>query len=357
MHSFDTIIVGGGLTGLLLTHLFQKEGHNVALLEAREGLGGRFRRPNPQDPFASSSLDFISATTDQLAALEWLKSVSPLGLTWRVREHRPLAFVEGQWKHFLGFGETEHASVGELSLFNQAQEVALDQGLEQVVRSLCEQLPISPLTRHEVVSFNVADGRVVSCLVNGDKTLEASQFVFCPPPQHLNAMFTGEDLPGKYRTRLAKSSPWTVLVLNLEHQNELQGSSEMRFLISQAKDFEPVVGRVRGLSSKWMILIDPEKSEDHEYIGSCIKHIKRLVKRAFPQSEPIVHEKIFVQPFGAGHVQLKTKAAHIIPELPNFYLAHHSLSPLSGDLACAQAAQSVWAEFKGIDAALTQIEP
>lgn len=357
MSSFDTIVIGGGLSGLILTHLFHKEGHNVTLLEAREALGGRFRRPQPQLPYASSNLDFIPAVQEQLAALEWLRTVSPLSLTWKVQDHQALAMSEGQWKPFLGFGQSDHLSLTELSFFNQPSEVILDQGLEQVVRSLCEQLPVAAQTRNEVLSFNVADGRVTSCLVNGDKTLEASNFVFCPPPQHLNSMFNGDDLPAKHRTRLAKSVAWTVLVLGLEHQNELQGGSEIRFLLSGAKDFEPVVGRSRGKTSKWMILIDAEKAEDHEYIGSCIKHIKRLVKRAYPESDPLLKENIYVQPNGFGHINLKTKSPVMFSELSNLYLAHHGLSSLSGNMACVHSAQCVWNEFKGVDQVLSQVEP
>ena len=44
MNNIDNIIIGGGLTGLLLTHQLHRAGQSVILLEARETLGGRYRR-------------------------------------------------------------------------------------------------------------------------------------------------------------------------------------------------------------------------------------------------------------------------------------------------------------------------
>lgn len=346
--AYDTIVIGGNLTGLLLTHLLYQDGQNVALLEARDSLGGRWRQPSPNMPFSSASLDFIPATGEQLDTLEWLKAAAPSPVTWKVQDHQPQALQEGHWKTFVGFGESEHKSVSELSFYNHQNQVILDQGLENLSRVLCEQLPIEAQLRNEVTGFVVKDHRVTGVVVNGDKTLEAKQFIFCPPPQMLNNLFVGEDLPNKHRTRLAKSKSWTVLLLKMEHQNALNGSTDVRHLLSGAKDFEPVVGIGNGKNSKWLMMLDDEQAEDHEYIGSCFKHIKRLVKRAFPESEPIVSEKFYVQPFGSGHVSLKNKSPYVMPELPNLYLAHPSLASVPGDLAGVQSAQGVWQEMKGL---------
>ena len=53
----DTVIIGGGLTGLLLTHRMHQAGHKVTLLEARDHLGGSHRRP---------MLNFFAATRSNM---------------------------------------------------------------------------------------------------------------------------------------------------------------------------------------------------------------------------------------------------------------------------------------------------
>src|SRR3712207_178290 len=100
MNSIDTIIIGAGLTGLWLTHRLQAAGQNVVLLEARESLGGRFRRQSQAQPYSSPGLDFFPATNENMALLEWAKGFSPLPLNFEVREHRPQLFDEGKWRPF-----------------------------------------------------------------------------------------------------------------------------------------------------------------------------------------------------------------------------------------------------------------
>ena len=156
----NTVIIGSGLTGLFLAHRLQRGGHGVSLLEARESLGGRYRRPSQTTPFASPGLDLIPASKENLDVLEWLKNVSPIPFTYEVKEHRPQIFSEGKWKPFAGFGESHFQSVGELSaLFGHTSYVDLQPGLEQLVRALVEQLPLEAQTMAEVTGFKTVDGK------------------------------------------------------------------------------------------------------------------------------------------------------------------------------------------------------
>src|SRR5262245_62036936 len=104
MTSSETLIIGGGLTGLFLAHQLHRGGHKVTLLEAREHLGGRYRRGN--QTYSSPGLDFIPAGAEYMAVLEWLRNNSPIPFTFTPGEHHPQIFDEGRWKPFAGFGET-----------------------------------------------------------------------------------------------------------------------------------------------------------------------------------------------------------------------------------------------------------
>src|SRR5882757_7032140 len=101
----NTVIIGSGLTGLFLAHRLHRGGHKVTLLEARESLGGRYRRPSQINPYTSPGLDLIPASKEHLELLEWLKNLAPIPFTYEVKEHRPQIFDEGKWRPFAGFGE------------------------------------------------------------------------------------------------------------------------------------------------------------------------------------------------------------------------------------------------------------
>ena len=185
----NTVIIGGGLTGLFFAHRLHTAGHQVTLLEARESLGGRYRRPSQSLPYSSPGLDLIPANPEHLQILEWLKNLSPIPLTYNVAEHRPQIFVDGHWQPFAGFGDSGFQSVGELSaLFAHTGQLELSPGLEQLVRALCDQLPFAAQPMAVATAFKVTDEKITEVTVNGDKSLYlADRVIFTPPPPQLNS--------------------------------------------------------------------------------------------------------------------------------------------------------------------------
>lgn len=338
-----TLIIGGGLTGLMLAHRLQRGGHDLSLVEAHEYLGGRYRRAGQS--FSSPGLDLIPAGQEQMAILEWLKNRSPLALNYEVVEHKPQIFDEAKWKHFSGFGDSDFQSVGELSaLFNHTSHVRMTPGLEQVTRSLAEQLPFAAQTMAEVTHLKVVDGKVTQAVINGDKTISADNFIFTGHPTLLNALFEGDDLPGKHRTRLAKMQSWSAVTLELTHSPALADDDSVRFFSSSAKEFEPVVGRVFGATSKWITLVPGDREADHEFTGQCIRHIKRQLKRAWPlafEGQGQTQEKIYVQTNAFGQHSLRAKETYRLPEISNLYLANHALATLPGELGALEPVRSL----------------
>ena len=350
----QTIIIGGGLTGLFLAHRLHGGGHNVTLLEANESLGGRYRRPNQAMPYSSPGLDFIPANPEQMALLEWLRNLSPIPLSFAIYEHQPLVFMDGKWKTFAGFGDVGFQSVGELSAnFSHTQGVTLTPGLEHLTRALVEQLPIEAQTMSQVTGLKLKEGKVVEVIVNGDKALRADNFIFTPHPIELNTLIEGEDLPVKHRTRLAKMQSWTSVTLELPHPAPLADTPALHFFFHGAKEFEPIVGRIFPAHSKWLTLVPGDREADHEFAGQCIRHIKRQLKRAWPQAfDPATagpgasgQEKIFIQAHAYGQHSLRTKESFRFPEISNLYLANHALASVPGDLAALDTVRTLEKEL------------
>jgi 2-polyprenyl-6-methoxyphenol hydroxylase-like FAD-dependent oxidoreductase len=344
----DTLIIGAGLTGLLLAHRLRQAEIPLALYESKEILGGSFRRQSVTQPYSSPVLDFLPATGVQLELMEWLKSIAPTPLHVEVLDHKPLLFDEGKWRPFVGFGETEFKSVGEIAFAGHAQELRLIPPLEQLVRALVDQLPISAHTNQEVTRIRVQDGQVTGVVINEEKTVTANRYIFTGQPSHLNNLIDGEGLSSKSRSRLARPHSWTAVVVELKHKLSLDSDTAVRIFNHSAKEFEPVLGRVFGTNSQWMTLVPEENSQDHEFVSQCIRHIKRQLKRPWPNAfDDIVEEKIYVHHGAFGFHPLKGKDPLQVPEISNLYLAGHALSDSPGPLGHLHMARQVEIEFVG----------
>lgn len=330
----NTVIIGGGLTGLFLTHELHKAGDKVTLIEARDLLGGSLRRP---------LLSMVPATNENLQLLEWARANAPLSLNFTTQEHRPEIFDEARWRSFAGFGESEFQSIGELGFLSQTHELDITPGADQLVRALIEQLPVVATLKSEVTEIKIAESKVTEILVNGEKTIKCDRLIFTGNPQSLNALIQGEALPAKHRTRLAKMFSWTAVVLEIEGQPPRDEHTGMLLFQHSGKDFEPVFGRIGATGSNWMTLVHSERAEEHEFTGQCIRHIKRQLKRAWPQifAEDKKNERIYVLPGAFGQNSLKTKSAWHLPEIENLFLANHTLARQPGFMGSLEAAAEV----------------
>ena len=164
-------------------------------------------------------------------------------------------------------------------------------------------------------------------------------------------MIAGEALSAKHRTRLAKATAWTAVTLELEHETPLVEDPGVQILSHGAKDFEPVVGRGFGRVSRWMTLVPGERGMEHEFIGQVIRHVKRQLKRPYPNAfEGQVTERIFVLPQACGQLALKTKDVFRFPELPNLYLGNHALGGVGGALGSLEMARLLENELLGANA-------
>jgi hypothetical protein len=322
------VIIGGGLTGLSLTHWLHKQNHEVVLLEATDSLGGRFRGMETSDSL------FVAPSETASATIEWLKSLSPLGFSVREVEHQPLFFESAEWKSFLGFGDFPSDVVDELSFYNQPKQWVIEPGLEQITRSLIENLPVEAKTMSEVTGFEIVDGRVQSVTINANEKITGDHFIFTPSPLLLNQLTEGDVIKPAHRTKIAKQTAWTAVTMALKHKTPIEATNEIRFVLGSGKEFLPVVGKVWPTHSVWMNLVSSDTQEDLEHVGDCVRFIKRTLKRVWPELvEQTLEEKIRIRPQAYGKMDLKLKEGNVFPELPNLSLADARLSEIGGDLA------------------------
>jgi hypothetical protein len=327
MSQLKYVIIGGGLTGLSLAHRLHQDQQKVVLLEATESLGGRFRGGD------IAELNFITPSEKGLDALEWLKNLSPGGLSWHEEELPPVHFESAHWHDFLGFSDFPSTVVNELSFFNQSKQWILEPGLGQVTRTLIEQLPIQARTLAEVTGFEVVDGKMVACVINGQERIEGDRFIFTPSPHLLNTLLATDSLKPTNRSRLVKQDAWTSITLTLTHKQPIESAPAVRFVLGTGKEFEPVVGRVWPNQSAWMIPVSYDQEEDMEHVGNCLRYMKRTLKRVWPELlDNVAEEKLRVRSQALGKLDLKLKAGISFPEISGFWLADSRFSDVPGVL-------------------------
>ncbi len=340
---YDVIIIGAGLTGLTLAAKCRQLGLKFLLLEAKDIPGGSLRPNVTQEGWLPSSLGFIPDTHLARERLAHLSELLQDTLAGEGLEVPPLTVKSGEFKPFVGFADLDIKSVELFSHFNQSPAIRLESMPDHWVERLLELVESQVMTRAEVTQFvlDAAESKLSAVIINGDKTLTAKSFFFTGPVSSLNELFDARDLSQKSRQMLAKAKSWTALSLHLKHSESFvppEGlapveQSNLVFLLGSKNEPEPAVGRFfpKENTSSWLGFIPSEFGEDSEFAGEALRHIKKLVRRAFALDEAaIVSEKITLSAETQGQISLKTKSPNQLNEAPNLYLASPTLSESQG---------------------------
>lgn len=351
---YNFVVVGSGLTGLLIAKNLSKFNESVLLVEALDVAGGSNKKISakingeeicvfnnglrwlPHHASSDRLLDFLGASLD--CKLEDIVDESSLN------EDPILTYDHSQLKPFLGFKDNAPEFYEELSYFLHPKSYLLRQQPYAWVEKLLESYTGDLLLKSYVTRFNPsADNKenIESLTINGNKTIKAKHFVFTGSVKDLSVLVPEEILGHKGKSKLNKNTYWQTVCLDLVHSHVVTEKNNLFLLNGTTQDeVGPCVGAFSGAYSQWMTFIDQENAEETENIALALKKIKRQIKRAFPESlDNLVSERIFISPAIGGDGNLKLNSNQTLHKTENLWIASPAMSlqkNLYGALAQAQ---------------------
>jgi NAD(P)-binding Rossmann-like domain len=310
---YDYVVVGSGLSGLIIANRLSQETSKVLLLEASDQIGGWLTRTH---------FSFVPGSDSAVSSIQSLETLLGLKIHGDVVESSPLTFDSGEFKTFLGFGERTPEFYDEMSYFCSSTELNLKLRPSEWIQQLQKGFQGQIATRSIVTKFIVENGVVTTALVNGTKKIQGKQFIYCGDVKFLERLIPEDFNPSKVRNKISKTKTWTRASLVINHGHVVTDKSDLHILIGTAQDeVVTCVGRFDGTQSNWLTFVSDEEAEDPEITAHALKRIKRQIKRAYPESLPeTATEKIVVQSGFGGHYDIKLNANQSWPELENLWM-------------------------------------
>lgn len=357
-NTFDTLIIGGGLSGLLCAQALRASGKNFMLLEAEEQmqqLGGSHRAIHTPHGTFDLGLPFIEAGTQSMEALSFFDSVlNSLKADENLKDlgysvdfdflselesiaNHPIRYEASGFKPFVGFGKEAPDFVDEIYYYLSSERTEFKKPLGYWVELLAKSLNAADciLRKSWVTEFLVEDQKVVGVLVNGVKAFFAEQIIYTGHTLELEKLFPEGFLPSKIKQKLAKVKTISALSLNIGHAELVTNESRMHLLDSTTPDaLGPFVGIFKSppldsqnlgspivQQSAWVGFISQD-ADDPENSAQLLKKMKKQLKRAYPLAkwESPLYEKIYLASNWGGDLDLSSSLPCSLPGVKNFWL-------------------------------------
>lgn len=333
---FDSIVIGGGLAGLIAAHQLEGTGRKVALIEGLDGLGGSCRPGANKAGPIDHGLKFLPDTEEARAALEWLGSVIDEEITFEAVDAPPVTYDDGKFKPFVGFGDQKVLTAHEVDHYAQARYLRLTSSPKNWVSKLVGAFTGSLQTQSYITKFQADDEFIIDALINGAKRISGREVLFCAAPQQLVRLLPESHVPGRVKQKLVKGEIWTSANLDLVHAAPVTDSQAVHIL--KGANEEPCVGLFhppttdsegRTLQvSQWFTLVARDMADDEETVAAALKQIKRQVKRAYETSlDGLVQERIIVNPASHGDLSGVLAEDGRWPKLQNLWVISGLLDP------------------------------
>lgn len=332
---YDYIVIGSDLGSLALACALSQNTKNVALVDSQEFAGNDCRAVNFPTGAISNGFHFTPDTELAKKAILFLEELISENILGPLREIPPLTFEQGQLKEFLGFGENNPSFYEEIKFFTSSQYRELLIPSHQWAALLIQKFQGEFIPRSYVTKFEVVENKVVAIKVNGAKTIQALNYIYCGPVKSLAQLLPEEALTQKARTRLVKNTYCNALYLDLCHAGTVTDNLAIHILQGTNPDEQgPCAGQFMTpiekegqtlQASQWVTFVEDEAEEESEVIGLALKKMKRQIKRAYPYSlENMKVERLRWAPLVSALSDIKLTGDQSLGEIENLWIASGS---------------------------------
>jgi protoporphyrinogen oxidase len=347
--SFDVIIIGAGLSGLSIAWVLKQQGLQVTVLEGSEQALGT-HHPIKIGPFQLDN-GFSLVTDDDFTkrALEWLKTLG-LPLSYTSAAQSLWTYDSGQLKPWKAFRDDQHVEAIEaFSPFMLPQRLSLSHTFYEIGEWLKTQLEGLVQYRQLVTKIVPAEAGAFVYVGNKEKPLQARTVVYTGDLTDLPLLIPEELLGQRLRQHLKRPKAWTMLSLDLLHEQLIEEDPNKLFILdsSTADELAPLWGYFMPPPSttesatstiqvsRWVSFLPDADAEDADQSSQLIKKMKKQIRRAFPKVDENVpvSERITLLPGHSGtFVDSSIKEGQFLKGFPALKLASSRLSPWAGGL-------------------------
>ncbi len=293
--NYDHVLIGFNLSSATFAHYLKNQNKSFCIVDSKH--------------IGSSPIKMISSLEKRISTrvpfsplFEVDENAAPIWGDIKKVEGPPMTFDKGNFKSFLGFGdskiESQEAVLPYVISETHLPQLSVEDQWEKVLEDESQHLFLD----QQITDIHFEEKRVDSITLNGKTTLKGENFYFF---ERFDFLFdkAGNQMK-KIASQFGKCRWYSSVNMVIHHQDEPQEWVENQLYLLMGSKLQPCIGmltKIHGqLVSRWEAFFPAELTADDETTGAIVKEIKKQIKRAFSFPENtkdhehiLVHDRIY----------------------------------------------------------------
>ncbi|MCJ8277960.1 MAG: hypothetical protein MJK18_14050 [Bdellovibrionales bacterium] len=295
---YDHILVGYNLSSLTYAYRLHQKGENYCIIDSSYISLQPFKYIPSLESSVYSRVPFVPANEETPRS----SSLDDVLGSFESQEGTPLTFEKGDFKSFLGFGDTKINEIDAVTPYLATQNHTYPTQPEKIWQDWSEIIEANVFLDQQVTDLTWEDGNITELTLNGKTKLKGHQFTFF---SHFPFLFEKVGQESKtMASKVAKVSWWSSVSLIMHHLEEPETFELNQMYLLKGSKEQPCLGQMSRINdqlvSRWESFFPVELTRDSETTGTILKEIKKPLKRAFnnPSDKKfpehiVIHDSVF----------------------------------------------------------------
>ena len=292
---YDHVLIGYNLSSMTLAWELARKNQNFCVLDSKHQGSSPVKTIASLETLVATRTPFNRAfevPTDRANVFGDLQTV----------EGPPVTFEKGEFKSFLGFGDSKVEAMDAVEPFCSTETVLTQLQQEDFWEKILSSTSENLFLDQQVTDIEYNEEAVQKIHLNGKTSLSGNHFYFF---DHFDFLFDkmGNEMK-KVASQFGKLKWYSSVNLVIHHDQAPTTfiPNQMYFLIGSK--MQACLGSFTQIHgewiSRWESFLPAELTADAETTGTMVKEIKKQIKRAFGNVESsrtreqiLIHEKIY----------------------------------------------------------------
>jgi hypothetical protein len=323
-NKYDFVVIGSGASSLLMSSFLSQHSSKVLWLDSAT--------KSQQSDFSVESfvkshhIDFIPYSDGMISTLSSLFKGFQLNLPEiSFNESQIKHYQNNQWLDFVGFGESPPVYQSEISYFLAKQSLGSNESFDELVRQAFERSQAERINPAVVTKIQIENETATSVIINGQKAIEAEQFVFMTTPQDFIKCLPESFMSQRSTNKIIKQKYLASINMEFKFETNIFENCNLRLItISESEGNYAIVGypiELKTQESLWTFFIQQDITEDPEQLAAEVKKMKKAILKSLGFTEKdILKEKLVIKENAERLNDLRTDGMIQIEKLQNVYL-------------------------------------